>query len=111
MAVLVAGAGLRYGLSTALPFDAAELDQLRDASVRGRQLRVPFIMINGASLFLLYLRIGPRARALDGAPSLPAERSEGSVVFDREAAAFLLVPDPLLPLALRVVEAPAGGDR
>ena len=54
-AVLVAGAGLRYWLSTALPFDETELELLADASVPARHLRVPFVMLNGASLFLAYL--------------------------------------------------------
>jgi hypothetical protein len=55
VAVLVSGAGLRYWLSTALPFDAWELSALADARVRDHSLRVPFIMINGASLMAFYL--------------------------------------------------------
>lgn len=55
LVVLVSGAALRYWLSTALPFDAAELEALAEASVRDRGMRVPFIMFNGASLFALYL--------------------------------------------------------
>ncbi len=55
LAMLVGGAGLRFWLSTAVPFDAAELEALADASVRNHSMRMPFIMFNGASLFALYL--------------------------------------------------------
>ena len=53
--VLVAGAGLRYWLSTAVPFDASEFAALSRAAVRDHGMRVPFIMVNGASLFAFYL--------------------------------------------------------
>jgi hypothetical protein len=57
VSILVGGAGLRYWLSTALPFDASELASLAEATSPDRSLRVPFIMLNGASLFALYLLV------------------------------------------------------
>lgn len=57
LGTLVAGAVLRYWLSTVLPFDARELATVADAAVVDRGLRVAFIMLNGASLFALYLLV------------------------------------------------------
>jgi hypothetical protein len=56
-AVLVAGAGLRFWLSTATPFDAHELAILTEANNPGRGLRVPALMFNGGSLLALYLLV------------------------------------------------------
>jgi len=53
--VLVGGAFLRYWISTALPFDASEFSALSEASVRTHAVRIPFIMFNGMSLFMLYI--------------------------------------------------------
>jgi len=55
VATLVGGAVLRYWLSTVTPFDAAEVAVLADATDPERAMRVPFIMMNGVSLFLLYV--------------------------------------------------------
>lgn len=54
-AILVGGAVLRYSLSTAVPFNASELEALFEARVRGGGVRVPFIMFNGISLLMFYL--------------------------------------------------------
>jgi hypothetical protein len=53
--LLVGGAFLRYWLSTAIPFDESELRALSTASVRQHSVRIPFIMFNGLSLFMLYI--------------------------------------------------------
>lgn len=53
--VLVAGAFVRYWLSTVVPFDAGELEILREASVRNHSVRTLFIMFSGLGLFLLYI--------------------------------------------------------
>jgi hypothetical protein len=53
--VLVGGAVLRYWLSTVVPFDAAEMEGLSEASVRSHAVRTPFIMFNGLSLFMFYI--------------------------------------------------------
>lgn len=55
LAVLIAGAVLRYWLSTVVPFDADELSALLEATNPSAGIRVPMIMLNGASLFLLFL--------------------------------------------------------
>lgn len=54
-AILVAGAVFRFWMSTALPFDDAEMAALAEAMSPSHGLRVPFIMLNGVSLFALYL--------------------------------------------------------
>jgi len=69
LSVLVAGAGLRYWLSTAVPLDASEFAALSRASVRDHGMRVPFIMCNGASLFALYLLVR-RAAGVEAAFAL-----------------------------------------
>ncbi len=56
-AVLMGGAVLRYWLSTAVPFDASEFTALSGASMRGRGVRVPFIMFSGISLLMFYLLV------------------------------------------------------
>ncbi|MCP5060569.1 MAG: hypothetical protein GY937_28060 [bacterium] len=65
VAILVGGAVLRYWLSTVIPFDGSEFELLSEASHRDRAMRAPFAMMNGASLFCLYLLIrkaaGPEA--------------------------------------------------
>ncbi|MCK6538153.1 MAG: hypothetical protein L6Q84_34700 [Polyangiaceae bacterium] len=55
VATLVGGAVLRYWLSTVVPFDAGEVALLAEATDPERPLRVPFIMLNGVSLFVLYV--------------------------------------------------------
>jgi hypothetical protein len=69
LCVLVAGAGLRYWLSTAIPLDSSEFAALSQASVRDHGMRVPFIMLNGASLFALYLLVR-RAAGIEAAFAL-----------------------------------------
>ncbi len=53
--ILMAGAVFRFWLSTALPFDDAEMAALAEAMSPGHGLRVPFIMVNGVSLFAFYV--------------------------------------------------------
>lgn len=53
--ILVAGAVLRYWLSTVMPFDEVELDFLRGASVAEASGRTPFVMLNGVLLLLAYV--------------------------------------------------------
>jgi len=55
LGVLASGAAARYWLSTALPFSSEEMAALGEASVRNHSLRVPFMMLNGASLFAFYV--------------------------------------------------------
>jgi hypothetical protein len=57
LGVLIVGAALRYWLSTVVPFDEAELSALLEATNPSAALRVPMIMLNGASLLLLYLTV------------------------------------------------------
>jgi len=69
LGVLVAGAGLRYWLSTAVPLDTSEFAALSRAAVRDHGMRVPFIMCNGVSLFALYLLVR-RAAGIEAAFAL-----------------------------------------
>lgn len=55
--VLGAGAALRYWLSTVTPFSEREMGILVETSVPDHGARGPFIMVNGANLFLLYLLV------------------------------------------------------
>ena len=55
--VLVAGAFARYWLSTAVPFDAGELEALWRANVRTHAVRIPFMMFSGLGLFALYILV------------------------------------------------------
>ena len=77
LSVLVAGAGLRYWLSTAIPLDASEFAALSRASVRDHGMRVPFIMCNGASLFALYLLVR-RAAGIEAAFAVRVRRSRST---------------------------------
>jgi len=63
--VLTSGAGLRYWLSTAIPFDASEFAALADAGTRNHTLRIPFIMFTGLGLLALYVL----ARRAAGVPA------------------------------------------
>ena len=94
VSVLVGGAGLRYWLSTALPFDASELAALADATAPDRSLRVPFIMLNGASLFALYLLV----RRSAGAPAALAVLLllQTSLGFQEQALRIRWLAAPLL---------------
>ncbi len=58
--VLVLGAAYRYWLGTVLPYDAAELGVLGDAAAFNKGMRVTFVMVNGMSLFLLYVAVRRR---------------------------------------------------
>lgn len=94
IAILVGGAVFRYWLSTVLPFDAAELELLSEVNHRDHAMRAPFIMLNGASLFSLYLLIrrsaGPEA-ALAGLLLLQA-----SVDFQEQALRIRWLAAPIL---------------
>ena len=94
VAILVGGAVFRYWLSTVLPFDATEFDLLSEASHRGHAMRAPFVMLNGASLFSLYLLIrrsaGPEA-ALAGLLLL-----QSSVDFQEQALRIRWLTAPIL---------------
>jgi hypothetical protein len=54
-AVLVGGAALRYWLSTAIPFDAAEFATLSGSTTVEHSVRTLFVMFSGLSLMLVYL--------------------------------------------------------
>ncbi len=54
-AVLIAGALVRYALSTVVPFGEGELAVLASATTVDRGVRMAFVMANGASLAGLYL--------------------------------------------------------
>ena len=97
-AMLVAGAALRYWLSTALPFDAAELDTLAEASGRNHGMRVPFIMFNGASLFALYLLL----RRSAGVPAAFAGLLllQTSLAFQQQALRIRGLSLALLPVVI-----------
>lgn len=82
--VLVAGAVLRYWLSTVEPFDASEVAFLEDATDPERAMRVPFIMMNGVSLFLLYVVV--RRGAGVGAAFAALLALQSSLAFQLEAA-------------------------
>lgn len=92
--VLVAGAALRYWLSTNVPFDEPEYGLLRRAANPSAGLRVPCIMLSGASLFLLYVvlrRSVGRAGAFAGLLAL-----QTSVPFQVEAMRFRPVALPVI---------------
>jgi len=95
LAVLVSGAGLRYWLSTALPYDGWELSALADARVRDHSLRVPFIMINGASLMAFYLIV----RRSAGVPAAFAALLllQTSLLFQNQALRIRWVAAAILP--------------
>jgi hypothetical protein len=83
VATLVGGAVLRYWLSTVVPFDAGEVAILKDATDPERAMRVPFIMMNGVSLFLIYVLV--RSSAGVG-PAFAAELVlQGSLTLQLEA--------------------------
>jgi hypothetical protein len=96
LAVLVSGAGLRYALSTALPYDAWELSALADARVADHSLRVPFIMINGASLMAFYLIV----RRSAGVPAAFAALLlvQTSLSFQNQALRIRWAASGILPL-------------
>jgi hypothetical protein len=98
LAVLVSGAGLRYWLSTALPFDSWELSALAGVRVRDHSLRVPFIMLNGASLMAFYLIV----RRSAGVPAAFAAMLllQTSLVFQNEALRIRWVAAGILPVMI-----------
>lgn len=83
VATLVGGAVLRYWLSTVVPFDAGEIAILQDATDPERPMRVPFIMMNGVSLFVLYVVV--RRSAGVGAAFAAELALQGSLAFQLEA--------------------------
>lgn len=95
VAVLVGGAVLRFGLSTALPFDVREMELLAGATDPSRGLRVPFIMLNGASLFALYILV----RRSAGVPAAFAALLllQTSLTFQEAALRIRLTPVGVLP--------------
>jgi hypothetical protein len=94
---LASGAALRYWLSTAIPFDAAELDRLSEATTRHHGVRALFIMFNGLSLFAVYLF----ARRSAGVPAAFAVLLllQTSVTF-QEAALRVRAASIALPIVL-----------
>jgi hypothetical protein len=83
VATLVGGAALRYWLSTVVPFDAAEVAILETATDPERPMRVPFIMMNGVSLFVLYVVV--RRSAGVGAAFAVELALQSSLTFQLEA--------------------------
>ncbi|MBI3201946.1 MAG: hypothetical protein HYZ29_10415 [Myxococcales bacterium] len=83
VATLVGGAVLRYWLSTVVPFDAGEVALLAEATDPERPLRVPFIMLNGVSLFVLYVVV--RRSAGVGAAFTAELALQSSLSFQLEA--------------------------
>ncbi len=83
LATLVAGAALRYWLSTVVPFDAVEIAFLEDATDPESAMRVPFIMMNGVSLLAVYVLA---RRSLGIGPALAVELAlQASLTFQYEA--------------------------
>ncbi len=83
LASLVAGAALRYWLSTVVPFDAVEIVVLEDATDPESAMRVPFIMMNGISLLAVYVLA---RRSLGIGPALAIELAlQASLTFQHEA--------------------------
>ncbi len=83
LATLVAGAVLRYWLSTVVPFDDIEVAVLEKATDPERAMRVPFIMINGVSLLALYVLL---RRSAGVGPALAAQLAlQASLSFQHEA--------------------------
>ncbi len=95
LAVLIAGAVLRYWLSTVLPFDAGELAVLLDGHMPGRHLRVPFIMFNGVGLFAGYLFVR-RSTGPEGAMATLL-LLQASLTFQEQALRIRPVVFVLLP--------------
>jgi len=91
---LVGGAVLRYWLSTVEPFDAAEVAILAQATDPERAMRVPFIMMNGVSLFALYVLV----RRSAGVPAAFAATLllQSSLAFQQEALRVRLAAPLLL---------------
>jgi hypothetical protein len=100
VATLVGGAVLRYWLSTVVPFDPGEVAVLEDASDPDRAMRVPFIMMNGISLFVLYVVV--RRSAGVGAAFATELALQASLVFQLEALRIRMLSAVVL-LALFVI--------
>lgn len=94
VATLVGGAVLRYWLSTAVPFDAGEVAILEDATDPERPMRVPFIMMNGVALFVLYIVV--RRSAGVGAAFAAELALQGSLAFQLEALRVSWITPALL---------------
>lgn len=100
VATLVGGAVLRYWLSTVVPFDAAEEAFLADAADPDRAMRVPFIMMNGVSLFALYLMV---RRSFGVLPAFAALLSlQSSLTFQYEALRVRLWPPAVLLVLIAI---------
>lgn len=98
VATLVGGAVLRYWLSTAVPFDAGEVAILEDATDPERAMRVPFIMMNGVALFVLYVVV--RRSAGVGAAFAAELALQGSLAFQLEALRVSWITPALLVVLL-----------
>jgi hypothetical protein len=87
--VLVAGAGARYWLGMALPFDDRELELLAAANRPEAGLRVPMIMFAGLALFFLYVALRRSAGVEAAFAGLLALQT--SLLFQQQALRFHLL--------------------
>ncbi|MBK7580302.1 MAG: hypothetical protein IPI67_08875 [Myxococcales bacterium] len=101
VATLVGGAVLRYWLSTVVPFDAGEVVQLEEATDPERSLRVPFVMLNGATLFALYALV--RRSAGVGAAFAVELALQSSMTFQYEAMRIRLLSPVVLLVTVGLV--------